>query len=135
MGRQARHDGIVLAEPGVAPDREPIPFAARPEDLRAEPLRKGRGVAHVIGVGDHDGRGAAELAQVRLVVRGHRHRVHEHVAAGADPCDAVEIDVAGFVEDAPAEEILSMQPFHFGTCLRLSWPVVSAPRDAIICAR
>ena len=44
-----------------------------------------------------------------------RQRIDRQVAARAHPDDAVEVEVALFIEARPPPEIRSMQPFHRAT--------------------
>ena len=68
----------------------------------------------------------AQRREMAAVVRAERQRIDRHVAAVADPEDAVEVDVPLLVEARPAPEIRSMQSLHAATL------PCSAGRPAVI---
>ena len=96
---------LALGEPRVAGDREALALAGGAGQLGAGDAASSRARAHVIGVGEHDPRRAAELLQVGAVVGAHRQRIDDDVAVGARPDEAVEVDVEPLVEHRPAPQV------------------------------
>jgi hypothetical protein len=102
---QAGHDRLAVVDEAIDPHREALALRRRCEDLGAEEPADLLGVAHVIRVGDHDLRDAAERLDVLPIVLRQRQRIDRDVAVAPLPEERVEVDVPLLVELRPGEEI------------------------------